>query len=166
MSTDEVSRRSEEEEEEEEEEKEEDDDDDEDDDEGLPMNELECKKVEGYISIYRDHIASCVVLVRDAIKGLFLINGMGVTVILTMKEPANFRLSLLLFIIGVALSIVLNFLAYFYQHNVADSWKWAIGDYAACPFRREKSFFYACTVCALASFCFFASACYFSVQTL
>ena len=130
------------------------------------MNDLECKKAEGRISIYRDHIASCVVLVRDAIKGLFLINGMGITVILTMKEPAAFRLSLLLFIIGVALAIVLNLLAYFYQRNVADSWKYAIGDYAAHPFRKENIFFYACSVCGLASFCFFASACYVSLQTL
>lgn len=66
---------------------------------------------------------------------------MGVTVILAMKEPVLFRTSLMLFLIGIIASIVLSFNAYFYQRWVADSWKWALGDYPIRLFRRESLFF-------------------------
>ncbi len=101
------------------------------------MDESDKLLLESKRRLYAKHLDACVTLVRDAIRGAFLLNGAAVTAVLTTQDINKFSSSVWCFALGASLAVVTSVVAYLSQRCVADSWEHVIQG-TPKPFKHER----------------------------
>ena len=91
----------------------------------MPDNPI-ISRLEARRRLYEKHLEYSITLVRDAIRGAFLLNGAAVTAILASQDIKNFKWAISCFALGALFAVVTSCVAYIYQRFVADSWEFSV----------------------------------------
>lgn len=111
--------------------------------------------------LYEKHLEYSIILVRDAIRGAFLLNGAAVTAILSSQDIKSFKWAISCFALGSLFAVITSCIAYIYQRLVADSWEFSVQGKPKI-FTHETKYFIFGSACFMLSLILCIAGIYFS----